>query len=76
MATKTDPEELVEQIHGYGMVVIVAALMIFVTYEVVTSLVGQLPAQVGSVLIGLVGVYVFVVNRQVRRALLEWLRNK
>lgn len=76
MSTNTNPEELAEQIKGYGVAVMMAALMIYVVYHVVATLIGQLPAQVGSVLVGLVGVYVVAVNRTVRQELLDWLRDK
>lgn len=72
MATNTDPEELTERIQGYGVAVMMAELMIYVVYHVVATLVGRFPAQVGSVLVGLVGVYVFAVNRTLRQGLLDW----
>ena len=76
MSTETDPEILAEQIYGYGVAVITAALMIFVVYSVLETLVGQLPAQVGGLLIGLAGLYVVVVNRKLRQELLEWLKGR
>lgn len=76
MSTETDPEELIEQIYGYGVVVIMAMLMIFLAYKVLETLVGQLPTQVGWLLIGVVGLYAVVVNRKIRQALLKWLRGK
>lgn len=76
MAAKTDPEELAEEIRGYGVAVITAGIMIYVTYEIMASLVGQLPAKVGSVLLALVGVYIIVVNRKLRAALIAWLRKE
>lgn len=74
MASKTDPEELAEEIRGYGVLVMTAGIMIFVTYEIMASLVGQLPAQVGTGLLALVVVYIVVVNRKLRAALLAWLQ--
>jgi len=74
MATETDPEALVEQIYGYGAAVITAALMIFVVYSVLETLVGELPAQVGGLLIGLGGLYMIVVNRKLRQELFGWLQ--
>lgn len=68
------PEALAEQIYGYGVAVITAALMIFLVYTVLKTLVGQLPAQVGGLLFGLVGLYAVVVNRKLRKELLDWLQ--
>jgi len=76
MSTQTDPEALAEQIYGYGVAVITAALMIFLVYTVLETLVGQLPAQVGGLLFGLVGLYAVVVNRKLRQELLKWLQGK
>jgi len=76
MSTQTDPEALAEQSYGYGVAVITAALMIFLVYTVLMTLVGQLPAQVGGLLFGLVGLYAVVVNRKLRQELLEWLQGR
>lgn len=76
MSTQTDPEALAEQIYGYGVAVITAALMIFLVYTVLETLVGQLPAQIGGLLFGLVGLYAVVVNRKLRQELLKWLQGR
>lgn len=76
MSTQTDPEALAEQIYGYGVAVIMAALMIFLVYTVLETLVGQLPAQVGGLLFGFVGLYAVVVNRKLRQELLDWLQGR
>lgn len=74
MSTQTDPEALAEQIYGYGVAVITAALMIFLVYTVLETLIGQLPARFGGLLLGLVGLYAVVVNRKLRQELLEWMQ--
>lgn len=74
MSPQTDSGELIEQIYGYGVAVITAMLMIFLAYKVLETLVGQLPAQVGGLLISLVGLYSVVVNWKIRKVLLKWLR--
>lgn len=76
MSTPTDPEALAEQIYGYGVAVIMAALMIFLVYTVLETLVGQLPAQVGGLLFSFVGLYAVVVNRKLRQELLDWLQGR
>lgn len=76
MSTESDPEALVEEIYTYGVAVITAALMIFVAYSVLETLVGQLPAQIGGLLIGLVGLYVVVVYRKLRQELLKWFQGE
>jgi len=50
--------------------------MIFLVYTVLETIVGQLPAQVGGLLFGLVGLYAVVVNRKLRQELLKWLQGK
>lgn len=74
MSMQTDPEALAEEIYGYGVAVITAALMIFLVYTVLETLVGQLPAKFGGLLFGLLGLYAVVVNRKLRQELLQWLR--
>lgn len=72
MAGQTKPEELVDEIIGYGVVVIVAGVMVFVTFKALTQLIGQLPAKISAILLTLLGLYVVAVNRKVRNEILSW----
>jgi len=52
--------------------VIVAMVLIVLVYTVAASLIGQIPATIGSVILGLAGVFTFVTNNKIRQEILNW----
>ncbi len=52
--------------------VIVAMVLIVLVYTVAVSLIGQIPATIGSVILGLAGVFIFVTNKKIRQEILNW----
>jgi len=77
---KTQPklpgEELKNEIIGYGIVVFVAMIMIYMIYIVAQTLIGQLPATVGSIIIGLAALYIVFTNGKVRESIKDWGKKK
>ncbi|MCZ7381454.1 MAG: hypothetical protein O8C64_07810 [Candidatus Methanoperedens sp.] len=56
----------------YAYLVIVAMVLIFVVYKFAEVLVGQIPATIGSIILGLAGVFIFVTNKKIRQEILNW----
>lgn len=59
------------QLIDYATLVIVAMVLVYVVYVIAQSLIGQVPAVIGSVMIGLAGSYIFITNKKVREELLK-----
>jgi hypothetical protein len=59
------------QLIDYAVLVIVAMVLIYVVYAVAAILIGQVPAVIGSGMVGLVGSYIFITNKKVREELLK-----
>ena len=71
-----ETRKLTEDIIDIGRLIIVAAIMIVVVFLVLKSLVGDVPAYVGSVIIGLGGIFLYATNKKVREHINNWLSKK
>ena len=64
------PRDLSDEIVDYAKLVIVAMVCIYVVYEVAISLIGQLPANIASIIIGIGFLYVYTTNKKVRESIM------
>lgn len=65
-------QKATNELIDYAKLVIVAMVLIVLVYTVAVSLLGQIPAVIGSVILGLAGVFIFVTNKKIRQELLNW----
>jgi hypothetical protein len=70
-AQSQDPQNLAYDIVDYAKLAIVAMVCIYVVYQVAMSLIGQLPAQIASVILGIAFIFVFVVSKQFRESIMN-----
>lgn len=71
-----ETRKLTEDIVDLGKLIIVAVIMIVVVFLVIKSLIGEIPAYVASVIIGLGGIFLYATNKSVRDHINNWLRGK
>ncbi len=71
-----ETRQLTEDILDLGKLIIVAAIMIVVVFLVIKSLIGDVPAYVGSVIVGLGGIFLYATNKKVREHINSWLSGK
>lgn len=60
------------QLIDYARLVLVAMFLIFLVYKVAEILVGQIPATIGSIILGLAGLFIFITNKKIRQEMLNW----
>ena len=60
----------------YTKLVISAMVCIYVIYFVAESLVGDVPAKIGSIILSVAGVAMFSLSKKVRNEMLSWVRKK
>ena len=71
-----ETRRLTEDIIDLGKLIIVAVVMIVVVFLVIKSLIGEVPAYVASIIIGLGGIFLYATNKSVRDHINNWLRGK
>ena len=71
-----ETRKLTEDIIDLGKLIIIAAIMIVVVFMVIKSLIGEVPAYVASVIIGLGGVFLYATNKSIRDHVNNWLKGK
>jgi len=71
-----ETRKLTEDIVDIGKLIIVAVIMIVVVFLVIKSLIGEVPAYVASVIIGLGGIFLYATNKSVREHISNWLKGK
>ncbi len=60
------------QLIDYARLILVAMFLIFLVYKVAEILVGQIPATIGSIILGLAGLFIFITNKKIRQEMLNW----
>ncbi|TGC09466.1 hypothetical protein CUN85_06455 [Methanolobus halotolerans] len=68
-----DFEKTGNDIINAGKLIVIAMFMIFLVYKVAEIIIGQLPATVATVVIGLTSVYMYTTNTKVRKSVNDWL---
>ena len=71
-----ETRRLTEDIIDLGKLIIVAVVMIIVVFLVIKSLIGEVPAYVASIIIGLGGVFLYATNKSIRDHVNNWLKGK
>lgn len=71
-----ETRKLTEDIIDLGKLIIIAAIMIVVVFMVIKALIGEVPAYVASVIIGLGGVFLYATNKSIRDHVNNWLKGK
>lgn len=71
-----ETRKLTDDIIDLGKLVIIAIIMIVVIFLVIKSLIGEVPAYVSSVIIGLGGIFLYSTNKKIRKHLSNWLKGK
>ena len=65
-------QKTTNELIDYAQLVIVAMVLIVLVYTVAVSLMGQIPATIGSIILGLAGVFIFTTNNKIRQEILNW----
>ena len=68
--------ELAVEIHGYGLAAFMAIIMLVVLYKTAATFVPDLPAAVGTTIMGIVGAYAFATSKRFRKSVLNWSKKK
>jgi hypothetical protein len=63
---KSKADELIDFIVDGFKIIIIAGVCIYASYHIIRTLVGELPAWIGSILIGLLTLYIVVINTRVK----------
>jgi len=71
-----ETRKLTEDIIDIGKLIIVSIIMIVLVFQVIKSLIGEVPAYVASVIIGLGGIFLYSTNKKVREHINNWLKVK
>jgi hypothetical protein len=71
-----ETKKLTDDILDLGKLIIVAVIMIWVIFLIIKSAVGELPAYVGSAIIGLGGIFLYATNKKIRTHFHDWLKGK
>ncbi|MBS3123258.1 hypothetical protein J4437_01345 [Candidatus Woesearchaeota archaeon] len=69
-----DTRKLTEDIIDLGKLVIVAVIMIVVVFLVIKSLIGEVPAYVASIILGLGGIFLYATNKSIKNHINNWLK--
>lgn len=67
---------LTNEIIDYGKLIIIASIMIYVVYEVIRVLYGDLPAIVSTTMLGLGSLFVYATNKKIRDSISKWINKK
>ena len=68
-----ETRKLTEDILDVGKLIIVAVIMIWVVFLIIKSAVGDVPAYVSTVIIGLGGIFLYGANKKIKEHLNNWL---
>ena len=72
----TQAQQATLEIIDYFKLVFVAIILIVVMYYVIAGFIGQLPAQISTIIIGLAIVFIYGTNQKVRASIQSWLKPK
>ncbi len=71
-----ETRKLTEDIIDIGRLIIVAAIMIYIVFLVTKFVVGEVPAYVSSVIVGLGGIFLYATNKKIREHINNWVSSK
>jgi len=68
-------DKLADEIYSLAIAIIIALIMGYVVYSIAVSIIGQLPAIFGSVIVGLVIIYFYATNQAIRETINSWIND-
>tara|TARA_Y100000310_G_C20545236_1_gene745263 strand:- start:148 stop:387 length:240 start_codon:yes stop_codon:yes gene_type:complete len=71
-----ETQKLTNDLIDIFKLIFVAIILIVVLFIAIKQLVGDVPAYVGSVIVGLGGVFLYATNKKVRVHMKNWLSGK
>ena len=72
----SEPQQLAFDIIDYAKLAIVAMICVYMVYIVAQNLIGQLPAQMASVILGIAFLYVYVTSKSFRESIMKFGKTK
>lgn len=70
-----ETQQLTEDMIDIFRLVFVAIILIVVLFLVIKQLIGEIPAYVASIIVGLGGIFLYAINKKVREHINDWLSN-
>ena len=64
--SRSKADELIDYIIDGFKIIVIAGVCIYASYHIIRTLAGDLPAWIGTILIGLLVVYITVINTRVK----------
>lgn len=71
-----ETQKLTEDIIDLAKLIIVTIFLIWIIFLIIKTAVGEVPAYVASVIIGLGGVFLYATNKKIRKHVNDWLKRK
>lgn len=71
-----ETQQLTNDLIDIFKLIFVAIILIVVLFMVIKQLVGEVPAYVSSIIVGLGGVFLYATNKSVRNHINNWLKGK
>lgn len=71
-----ETQKLTNDLIDIFKLVFVAIILIVVLFTAIKQLVGEVPAYIGSIVLGLGGVFLYATNKKVREHISNWLSGK
>jgi len=71
-----ETQKLTNDLIDIFKLIFVAIILIVVLFMVIKSLVGEVPAYVASIIIGLGGIFLYATNKSIRDHINDWLKGK
>jgi len=71
-----ETQQLTNDLIDIFKLIFVAIILIVVLFMVIKQLIGEVPAYVASIIIGLGGVFLYATNKSVRDHINNWLKGK
>ena len=72
----TPVQQTTLEIIDYFKLVFVAIILIVVMYYIIAGFIGQLPAQISTIIVGLAVLFIYGTNKKVRESIQSWLKPK
>lgn len=71
-----ETQQLTNDLIDIFKLIFVAIILIVVLFIAIKQLIGDVPAYVGSVIVGLGGIFLYATNKKVRAHIKNWLSGK
>ena len=71
-----ETQKLTEDIIDLAKLIIVTIFLIWIIFLIIKTAVGEVPAYVASIIIGLGSVFLYATNKKIRKHINDWLKRK